>query len=101
MPRVMSASLGSAIAQEQSQRLERIERGKQASVAAAFVLEPIQELQNKTLRKLISAYRAGKADHDTLLGGIAEITALDNIITELGNAQIQGEAAANQEFGHG
>lgn len=98
MPRVMSGNLADAIKIEQSQRFERIERGRQASQAAAFILEPIQESQNKVLRRLISAYRAGKADHDTLLGGIAEITALDSLMTELNNAQVQGEAAAEQEF---
>lgn len=91
-------NLANAIQIEQSQRLERIERGRLATQAASFILEPIMESQNKVLRKLINAYRAGKADHDTILGGIAEITALDNLITELNNAQTQGEAAAEQEF---
>lgn len=98
---VMSRNLVNAVQQEQSQRLERIERGKQANMAASFILEPILESQQKVLQKMISAYRAGKADHGTLLGGIAEMTALDNLITELNNAQTQGEAALKQEFGNG
>lgn len=94
----MSRNLDDAIQNEQSQRLERIERGRQAVQAAAFILEPIMESQNKILRRMINAYRSGKADHASLLGGIAEITALDNLITELNNAQTQGEIAAQQEF---
>lgn len=96
-----SGSLDKAIQLEQAGRLERIERGKQAVMAASFILEPIMESREKVLRKLIAAYRSGKADHDLLLGGIAEMTALDNLITELNNAQTQGELAAEQEFKHG
>lgn len=94
----MSRDLGDAIKIEQAQRLERIERGRQAVQAASFILEPIMESREKILKKLISLYRAGKAEPALLLGGIAEITALDNLITELTNAQTQGEIAAQQEF---
>lgn len=101
MPVAMSGSLDNAIRQEQDQRIERIERGKQAVMAASFIIEPIMASREKALRRMINAYRGGTVTHDMLLGGIAEITALDNLITELNNAQTQGEIAAEQEFRNG
>ena len=98
MRQVMSRNLDSAVQREQTQRLQRIERGKQAVMAATFILEPIMESREKILKRLMAHYRAGTATHDLLLGGIAEMTALDNLVTELNNAQTQGEAAAEQEF---
>lgn len=98
MRAVMSGSLAESVQQEQAQRLHRIEKGKQAVQAAAFLLEPILESREKALKKMIAAYRGGTVTHDLLLGGIAEITALDNLVTELNNAQTQGEAAAEREF---
>lgn len=95
---VTSRNLDNAIQIEQTQRLQRIEQGKQAVMAAAFILEPIMQRRDLILKRLIMAYRAGKADHDTMLGGIAEITALDNLVTELNNVQTQGEIASQQEF---
>lgn len=98
---VISGNLANAIQQEQTQRLQRIERGKQAVMAAAFLLEPIMESREKVLKRLMMAYRGGTITHDMLLGGVAEMTALDNLVSELNNAQTQGEAAAQQEFKHG
>lgn len=94
----MSRDLGNAIQQEQTQRIQRIEKGRQAVQAAAFLLEPILESREKVLKKMIAAYRGGTVTHDLLLGGVAEITALDNLVTELNNAQTQGEVAAAQEY---
>lgn len=96
----MSRNLADAIQIEQSARLERIERGRQAVQAASFIMEPIMRSRERVLRKLINAYRSGEASHDLLLGGIAEITALDTLIIELNHVQTQGEIAAEQEYKH-
>lgn len=101
----MSNDLGSIarrhVAEDQESRLHRIEKGRQAVQAAAFIIEPVRESQEVVLRRLINDYRAGKTDHDRIVGGIAEIAALDKLMAELKNAETQGNAAAQKEFQYG
>lgn len=83
---------------DQHERIERIEHGRLATVASGFLLQPIQEQREAILTRLVSLYRAGQTSHDTLLGGIAEIAALDNLMYQLETEVRQGNVAAEMEF---
>jgi hypothetical protein len=85
---------------EQSERIERIEAGQSATLAHGFLLEPILEARENIIKRLVSLYRSGQTHHDNILGGIAEIAALDNLMYHLENQIRQGNVAAQQEYGN-
>lgn len=85
----------------QAEMLDRITDGKHAAATLAFLQAPILELREQTITHLINSYRAGKTEHDRLVGAVAELTALDNIIRRMENLQRQGEISAEMEFKNG
>lgn len=82
-------------------RIEIIEEGRQAIQASAYITEPVREYREIVIRKLVNMYRAGDTGHDRLVGGIAEICALDNLMLELENKARLGNVAATKEFKNG
>lgn len=94
MPR---ATLESS-AEQQAERLAKMEEGKLATAAHAFLQEPLLHLRERAIAYLINSYRSGHTEHDRLLGAVAELATLDNIVKHLANVQLQGEIAANKEF---
>lgn len=87
--------------ENQQHRLDAIERGRAAAQAAAFLAIPIHEMREIIIKGLINTYRSGETAHDRLLGGIAEVAALDKLMNQLENAQTQGNIASQKEFGNG
>lgn len=83
---------------DQEERIERIERGHNAVAARAVLLEPYMEARDKIIGRLVSFYRSGHTEHDLILGGIAEIAALDGLMAELERTITQGNLAAQQEY---
>jgi len=83
---------------DQNERIERIERGRNATIAQGFILQPVQEARNNIILRLVAQYRSGTASHDAILGGIAEIAALDNLLAYMKNTQQQGNVAETMEY---
>lgn len=102
MPRATYGNLARVRQQNlQAEFLDRIEEAKQATAAAAFLNQPMLELREKIVNRLVSMYRAGNTSHDALVGAIAELAALDFLTKHIENAQRLGEIAAEKEFGNG
>lgn len=83
---------------DQAERIERIERGHAANIARGALADPYMEARDKIVGRLVSFYRSGHTDHDVILGGIAEIAALDGLMAELERTITQGNLAAQQEY---
>lgn len=83
---------------DQAERIERIERGRNAVVARGALQDPYEEARSRVIGRLVSFYRSGHTDHDLILGGIAEIAALDALMNELDRTITQGNVAAEQEY---
>lgn len=87
--------------EDQAAALDRIEEGKQAALAAAYLAEPILVMRESAITFLITSYRAGKTDHDRIVGAVAELAVLDKLVKHMANVQLQGDIAANKEFNNG
>lgn len=83
---------------DQQERIERIEEGQTATLAHGFILGPVSEYKEIVLTRMISNYRSGNTQHDLILGGLAELAALDNLMKHLQNLIHKGNVAAEQEF---
>lgn len=83
---------------DQAERIDRIERGYAATAAQAALREPYAEARERIIGRLVSFYRSGHTEHDLILGGIAEIAALDGLMNELERTITQGNTAAQQEY---
>ena len=86
---------------DQQERIDRMEQGRTAAIAHGVLSEPIQAARNNIITRLVGLYRSGQATHDSLLGGIAEIAALDNLMNHVQSAINQGNVAAEREYGNG
>lgn len=86
---------------DQQERMDRMEAGRTATLALGILREPVEAYREKVLNRLIACYRSGMTDHDTILGGIAELTALDNLIKDMQNTVHKGNVAAEVEFKNG
>lgn len=83
---------------DQAERLERIEDGRNAVLASGFLMQPIREVRESIIQRLVNLYRSGAASHDNLVGGIAEIRALDDLVHYMQNAVQKGNVAEEQEY---
>lgn len=88
-----SAGVGALTA---DQRIERISRGREATVASGLLRPIIDRQVEKVLSELCRSYQAGDTPHDLLVGGIAEITALRELLYELERIHKQGVAASGE-----
>lgn len=77
---------------------EAIERGQQASVIASVVAPYVQDRITAYVQQLAGLYRGGQYTHDQLLGKVAEITALLNMMSHLESDQRSGDIASQKEF---
>lgn len=82
-------------------RIEIIEEGRQAVQVAAYISEPIKEYREKVVKDLVNRYRSEDTGHDRLVGGIAEISALDSLMSNLENKARLGNVAAEKEYKNG
>lgn len=83
---------------DQAERIDRIERGRNAVIAKSFLIDPMTEARENTIGRLVNFYRSGHTDHDLILGGIAEIAALDALMKHLDHTITQGNVAEQQEY---
>jgi len=89
---------------EQDMRLERMdtmEDGREASIVASIVVPLINTRITNYVQQLAAMYRGGQYNHDSLLGKVAEITAMLNLIADLESKQRRGDVAAQKEMGDG
>lgn len=92
---------GAGQVQDQQYRIAAIEEAKIASVAAAYLLAPVNRASEDIVQRMMKAYRSREMDHDFLVGCVGELTALSDLMKKLENATLQGEIAAEKEFGNG
>jgi len=83
---------------DQNERIERIERGRNAAITHGFISQPIEEAERNIILRLVAQYRSGTASHDAILGGIAEIAALHNLLAFLKNTQQKAHIAEETEY---
>lgn len=76
--------------------VDLVEQGQQATFVLGATRPLKEDQQKKILAKLINHYRAGTATPEILLGGIAEISALDLFEDELRNQQRLGNGALDR-----
>jgi hypothetical protein len=76
-----------------------MEDGMNAAVIASIVTPYIQDRITSTVSFLTQAYRGQQLTHDIMLGSIAQISALQDIISNLESTQRQSELAAKRELG--
>lgn len=81
--------------------IEKIEAGQQASMIESIVGPFIDEEITKNVAHLTSLYRGGTYTHDQILGKVAEITALMNLMNALDSQQRVGDIAASKEYAGG
>ena len=81
------------------ENINKIERGRAASVALDMVTEFLSEQRTSIIAKLISNYRGSSLTHDQIMGAVGELTALSNLESDLSSAQRQGYTASEMEFG--
>ena len=89
---------------EQDRRLRRfdaMDAGRDAALVSSVVVPLINGRITTYVQQLAGMYRGGQVNHDMLLGKVAEITAMLNLIADLEGAQRQGDIAAEKELGDG
>jgi len=83
----------------QLRRMDSMEAAREASVAASIVIPLINTRITNYVQQMAGLYRGGQFTHDQLLGKVAEITAMLNLIADLESTQRIGDIAAQKEFG--
>lgn len=89
---------------EQDQRLNRLDAmdaAREASVSLSVVAPLINIRITNYIQQLAGMYRGGQYTHDQLLGKVAEITAMLNLISDLESTQRVGDIAAQKEIDGG
>ena len=89
---------------EQDRRLRRfdaMDAGRDAALVSSVIVPLINSRITTYIQQLAGLYRGGQLGHDMLLGKVAEITAMLNLIADLEGAQRQGDIAAEKELGDG
>jgi ribosomal protein L17 len=82
--------------------IEAIDAGREATVIAGAIRGYVDDQIRQHLVSLMSMYRnvaVRPVDHDQILGKVAEITALSDLISDLENVARRGDTAARREFG--
>jgi hypothetical protein len=78
-----------------------MEAGNVASTIESIVAPYVGEVMTRKVKLLTGAYRSDTLTHDKMVGMIAEISAMECLISDLQNAQQQGVVASQQEYGDG
>lgn len=79
--------------------LERIQQGKAATLVESVLGDLVQDHVDLCVNKLVQEYRSGEIRHDALVGLVAEISAMQTLMTNIETKQRLGEVAAEREFG--
>lgn len=78
--------------------LELIADGRTATVVAGAIKVFVDDKIRENVTLLTAIYRNGKIDHDQLVGKVAEITALLDLMSDLESVALRGDVAAAREF---
>ena len=87
--------------QTRQDNLEAMQRAEEATVLLGLINSYVNTAVLGITSNLVGHYRGGKVEHDALLGGIAEISALMGLVDHLQSTQRTGERAAEKEFSNG
>jgi hypothetical protein len=79
--------------------LTRIDRGRQAAALRAAFIGRVQDLQHQILRELIAGHIEGVLTDQRARAGVAEIAAMDRLLTTLGREVRQGQQAEQRVIG--
>lgn len=77
-----------------------MEQGEQAALMDTLIRPIVDRMIRDKVIHLTNVYRAGDADFNTLLGKVAEISALDMLLRDLEAEQRQGIIAREKELGN-
>jgi hypothetical protein len=83
--------------------IAQIEHGRQATAIGAAIQVYVDDRMRSLVTDLMAIYRngaMGPISHDMLIGKVAEITAMADMMSDLDNAGLRGDIAANREFGN-
>lgn len=82
----------------QEERLDLIETGRRAVVAAGVVRPFLEEQRAKIISHLVGAYRGGTLTHDMAIGSVGELKAMADLEIALESDQRQGNGAMSEEL---
>jgi hypothetical protein len=85
----------------QEANLSAIEEGIRAVAVAGAISDVIEDTIRVHVTSLIAMYRQGGIDHDMLIGKVAEIAAMEALLSNLESKARRGDAAANREYNNG
>ncbi len=85
----------------QEARHAAMQRATDAGTLMALAGPVIQEQIDATISLLVGNYRGEKIDHDLMVGKIAEISALQGLLSSLESLIRKGEYAMEQEINDG
>jgi hypothetical protein len=86
-------------AQAHDANMEKIAQGKAAALAETVVGDLVEDHVNMCLGHLVQMYRSGDINHDVMIGKVAEIAAMQGLISELETRQRLGHMAYTKEVG--
>jgi|SRR5262245_48575840 len=81
--------------------LEAMQRADEAAAVRGVISGFVNEQVWACLNHLVANYRGGTLSHDTMLGKVAEISALTSLVDALDGSMRAGETAREKEFGNG
>jgi len=84
----------------QERDIELMEDAAEARSVEAAIKAVVDEQMRIGVTKLMSIYRQGKIDHDMLVGGVAALAALDDLMSNLESKQMRGVVASQKEYGN-
>lgn len=73
-------------------------QGRNAAVIAGLLKPFIDSMMSQIAHQLIMMYRSGTTEHDQILGKVAELSALSNLMSTLQAAHQRGVAATQKEY---
>jgi hypothetical protein len=82
-----------------SEPIDKIDQGRHAAALRAAFAGRVQDLQHQILRELIAGHTENVLTEQRARAGIAEIAALDRLLTTLGREVRQGQQAEQRVIG--
>ncbi len=89
-----------AILMSQERDLQKMNDGYMAAQAEAAFGGIIEDTIHQTMVRMIALYRGGEYTHDQLIGHVAEISALDSLLSSLEAKQRVAIKARQKELGN-
>jgi hypothetical protein len=86
---------------DQERNLSDIADGAMATQLFHALQDVVDDQQRICAQSLVAMYRQGGIDHDMMVGKVAEMAALQTLMSNLEAKQQRGYVAAQKEFGDG